>query len=119
MSLEKAIKSGKEHRKEYIGKNYCKSVDKECRNHGSCPWCQGKQKYRRKKREPIVEKDDWEESLEGIYPIGSLREISIFNFDADLDILKQIKELEKEFILPGKWKFKGYMFYNVIFERIE
>lgn len=55
MSLEKAIKSGKEHRKEYIGKNYCKSVDKECRNHGTCPWCQGKQKYRRKKREPIEE----------------------------------------------------------------
>lgn len=66
-----------------------------------------------------LEKDDLEESLEGIYPIGSLREISIFHFDADLDILKQIKEMERDFILPGKWEFKGYMFYNVIFEKIE
>ena len=48
MSLEKAIKSGKEHRKEYKYKNYCKSIDKTCRNHGGCPWCEGNRlnKYR-------------------------------------------------------------------------
>ena len=33
MSLNKAIKSGKEHRKPYRG---AKAVDKQCRNHGSC-----------------------------------------------------------------------------------
>lgn len=37
MSLEKAIKHGKEHRKQYRGR---KSFDKTCRNHGGCPWCQ-------------------------------------------------------------------------------
>lgn len=37
MSLDKAIKHGKEHRKEYTG---AKSVDKTCRNHGSCTWCE-------------------------------------------------------------------------------
>ena len=36
MSLEKAIKSGKEHRKNYRG---AKAVDKSCRNHGTCPYC--------------------------------------------------------------------------------
>lgn len=55
MSLEKAILSGKEHRKSYTK---AKAIDPACRNHGTCPWCQGKQKYRRKKREPIVEEDE-------------------------------------------------------------
>ena len=36
MGLEKAIKSGKEHRKEYHGG---KAVDPTCRNHGGCPAC--------------------------------------------------------------------------------
>ena len=36
MSMHKAIKSGKEHRKEYRG---AKSVDPMCRNHGGCPYC--------------------------------------------------------------------------------
>ena len=38
MSLQKAIKHGKERRKEYRG---AKAVDPTCRNHGSCPWCEG------------------------------------------------------------------------------
>lgn len=42
MGLEKSIKSGKEHREEYkYKKNYCKSVSSSCRNHGTCPWCEG------------------------------------------------------------------------------
>lgn len=53
MGLEKAIKSGKEHRVEYGTKNqpYCKSVDPTCRNHGSCTWCRGNRlfKFRDKK----------------------------------------------------------------------
>ena len=36
MSLDKAIKYGKEHRKPYSGG---KAIDKTCRNHGSCSWC--------------------------------------------------------------------------------
>lgn len=47
MSLDKAIKSGKEHRKPY---NFNKSVDPTCRNHGSCPWCYGNRLYKNKKR---------------------------------------------------------------------
>lgn len=50
MSLDKAIKSGKEHRKEYRG---AKAVDPSCRNHGNCPWCQGNRKHRTEKRKPI------------------------------------------------------------------
>ena len=47
MSLDKAIKYGKEHRHEYHGS---KRYDKTCRNHGTCPACQGKVKYKLKKR---------------------------------------------------------------------
>ena len=36
MGLEKAIKSGKEHRKEY---RKSKVFDTSCRNHGGCPYC--------------------------------------------------------------------------------
>lgn len=46
MSLDKAIKSGKEHRKPY---RRAKAVDPTCRNHGTCPWCQGGVKYKKLK----------------------------------------------------------------------
>lgn len=36
MSLEKGIKYGKEHRKQYINSRL---FDYSCRNHGSCDWC--------------------------------------------------------------------------------
>lgn len=58
MGLEKAIKSGKEHRKEYkYKKNYCKSVDKTCRNHGSCPWCKGNRTNKYKNMDKISKKE--------------------------------------------------------------
>lgn len=46
MGLEKAIKSGKEHRKEYRG---AKRVDSSCRNHGGCPWCEENRTYQSRK----------------------------------------------------------------------
>ena len=47
MSLDKAIKSGKEKRKPYTGS---KAVDKECRNHGDCPYCKSNRIHKHKKR---------------------------------------------------------------------
>lgn len=47
MSLRKAIKYGKEHRKPYYGS---KAIDKACRNHGSCSWCEENRKYKDIKR---------------------------------------------------------------------
>lgn len=47
MSLDKAIKYGKEKRKEYKG---AKSIDKTWRNHGSCEWCSGNRKYSNNKK---------------------------------------------------------------------
>ena len=38
MSHDKAIESGKERRRQYMG---AKSIDKSCRNHGGCPHCTG------------------------------------------------------------------------------
>lgn len=62
MSLTKAIEHGKEHRREYTG---AKSVDKSCRNHGSCPWCARNREHKNDKRklalidrETIHEKED-------------------------------------------------------------
>lgn len=48
MTLDKAIKHKKEKRKQYRG---AKAVDHTCRNHGSCPYCQGNRTYKNKKRE--------------------------------------------------------------------
>lgn len=48
MSLNKAIDSGKEHRKQYTGS---KSIDRTCRNHGSCDWCRNNRLYQRLKAE--------------------------------------------------------------------
>ena len=47
MALDKAIKAGKEWRKPYKGG---KAIDKTCRNHGGCPWCEEKRKYKNIKR---------------------------------------------------------------------
>lgn len=47
MSLDKAIKYRKEHRKEYRG---AKSVDPSCRNHNGCDWCKGNRTYQSRKQ---------------------------------------------------------------------
>lgn len=46
MSLDKAIKYGKEKRKPYRGG---KAVSSLCRNHGGCTWCEGGRLHRNKK----------------------------------------------------------------------
>lgn len=46
MSLDKAIKYGKEHRKPYRRN---KAVDPMCRNHGGCPWCEQGRLHKGKK----------------------------------------------------------------------
>ena len=56
--LDKAIKSGKEHRKEYRGAKAC---DKACRNHGSDDWAKDNRLYRANK---LLEKS--EQDLEEI-----------------------------------------------------
>ena len=48
MSLDKAIMYGKEKRMPYTG---AKSIDRTCRNHGSCEWCKSNRLYNRNKSE--------------------------------------------------------------------
>lgn len=48
MSLDKAIKHGKEKRKQYTG---AKEVDATCRNHGSCLWCERCRLYQSRKED--------------------------------------------------------------------
>lgn len=52
MALDKAIEHKKERRKPYYGS---KSIDRSCRNHGGCPWCEGNRKYKYKKKEESIE----------------------------------------------------------------
>ena len=46
MGLEKSIKSGKERRKQYRG---AKGIDRSCRNHGSCLYCEENRRYRERR----------------------------------------------------------------------
>lgn len=46
MSLNKAIKYGKEKRKPYKG---AKAIDCTCLNHGSCEWCKSNRLYQQLK----------------------------------------------------------------------
>ena len=48
MSLDKAIEHGKEKRKPYRGS---KAIDRSCRNHGGCTWCECTRLYQRKRTE--------------------------------------------------------------------
>lgn len=43
MALDKAILHKKEYRKPYTGS---KVIDKTCRNHGGCLWCEENRKYK-------------------------------------------------------------------------
>ena len=63
MSLNKAIKHRKEHRKEYHG---AKAIDKTCRNHGSCSWCEGDRRYKEYKLNEAADIDEKEWECEGI-----------------------------------------------------
>lgn len=50
MSLDKAIRHGKERRKPYYRS---KSIDRTCRNHGSCPYCANGRMHKHKRLEPL------------------------------------------------------------------
>lgn len=48
MSLNKAIKHGKEHRKKYYGSG---RFDKTCRPHGGCPYCERGRLHKHKRKD--------------------------------------------------------------------
>jgi hypothetical protein len=50
MALDKAIKSGKEHRKDL-------QTQKRCRNHGDCAYCKKNRLYNIAKRDKITKKE--------------------------------------------------------------
>ena len=53
MSLDKAIKHGREHRKPYYKKS--KRDDRTCRNHGGCPACRKARKRKLMRQAPYEE----------------------------------------------------------------
>lgn len=52
MALDKAIQHGKEHRKPYTGG---KTIDRTCRNHGSCDWCKSNRLHASNVQEEIAD----------------------------------------------------------------
>lgn len=82
--LDKAIKSGKEHRKEYRG---AKAVDKTCRNHGSDDWAKDNRLYRANK---LLEKS--EQDLE--------------NFNDEIDFEPDWPKVEVTLIVAKVSKFE-------------
>ena len=54
MSLDKAIKHGKEKRKPYTGSE---AIDKSCRNHGSCLFCEHDRKHKFRDKHPAIKED--------------------------------------------------------------
>lgn len=59
MSLDKAIEHGKEHRRPYTGS---KAIDRTCRNHGSCPVCEGNRLYSSRKRAEAMKSREEEDT---------------------------------------------------------
>ena len=59
MALDKAIESGKEHRKPYRGS---KAFDRTCRCHGTCDWCKENRTVKDVRRKPADEKEQLEGS---------------------------------------------------------
>lgn len=60
MSLDKAIMSGKEHRKPYQGSA---RFDGSCRHGGDCPWCIGNRTVKNKRAQASL-RDDLREANE-------------------------------------------------------
>jgi len=54
MSLDKAIKHGKEKRKPY---RKAKAIDASCRNHGGCPWCEANRTHKSKVHKKDIDED--------------------------------------------------------------
>lgn len=54
MSLDKAIDHGKEKRKPY---RKSKKIDKSCRNHGGCPYCETGRLHSQKRQDPLSSSD--------------------------------------------------------------
>ena len=54
MALDKAIAHGKEHRHPYHGS---KVIDRTCRNHGGCPWCEENRKYKFRDKHPLEKEE--------------------------------------------------------------
>ena len=75
MSLDKAIKYGKEHRKEYRG---AKAIYCSCRNHGSCSWCEANRRYQALKEEirTLDELDEYDK--DAIYDLLGYKTMVLF-----------------------------------------
>jgi hypothetical protein len=54
MAFDKQYPNRKDWRKPYLGKT-SKKVDRTCRPHGSCPYCESGRLHANKRREPVTD----------------------------------------------------------------
>lgn len=74
MSLDKAIRHGKEKRRPYIK---AKAVDATCRNHGSCTWCERNRRYKMRDKHPESINEVLDELQEAIEELMKIEELVI------------------------------------------
>ena len=76
MSLEKAIRHGKEKRKTYYG---AAAFDHSCRPHGGCPYCESNRRFADKKARRKSDKTEQENEFFGYWhmpdPIDALMDV--------------------------------------------
>lgn len=99
MSLDKAIKHGKEKRTEF---RRSKAVDTTCRNHGSCPYCSSNRKHATKRQYGRVE-DQEDEYFSAAIGAGDPT-------DVDMDYADELMERfgfdpndSKDMVRSGLW----------------
>lgn len=86
MSLDKAIKYGKEYRKPYKGSQI---FDASCRNHGSCPWCMANRLHKF-----LVVKERGQAMLDD-FLINDSYDAFEEDFEERMSLLKEIAEIEE------------------------
>lgn len=118
MSLNKAIKYGKDHRKPY---RKSKAFDRSCRNHGSCSFCEENRTFKIKKSlDSAIEQENeirFQNSLDSPSPIlldGKIVTVEEWNDEIDRrDESRRINLLKKEIALELTYSYITTIFDNI------
>ena len=106
MSLDKSIKSGKEHRKQYRGS---KNFSYSCRNHKSCKVCEGNRTYQsnKAKEEANTKMEEYKEGNQHIFNIlDEFGDDILMNF---VDLINKFNKIEKFSSQQMKSLIKQYL----------
>jgi hypothetical protein len=99
MSLEKAIRYGKEKRKNYYGSE---AFDHSCRPHGGCPYCENNRKFADKKARRRANKTEQENEFFGYWNMPDPTDVMM---DIEEEIHKKVGTLTYAYDIgePEDW----------------